>query len=455
MNTKEKTEFIKTMESYASRLAVSNDLRTLFKNVDIIINEIVEYQYMVLYYYNPHTHRLKAVSSKGLTKTERSTAEKTAMKRAPGKAWLTKEIIYVADEDEESIQLSYQFATPTFLKSRLHIPLIQDNNCIGVFSLASIKANQFNPEIISMLSFITNIAAAIYKSIVETRDLQRINKRLEEINKNFLSQKLQSIGQLAAGLAHELNTPLQYIGDNVSFLNNAFEMVSLFTESVKQLINEEHNLSKEQIVQNINKSISETDVNFFLDEIPPAVCQSIDGIEKLNKIIKTIKDFSQLGIREKSFKNLNKSIEDTVLITRNEWKTIAELNLNLAEDLPLIFCLKDEINQVLLQLLLNSIQAVQEKIALDKNYKRGRIVISTCYDNDGIDIMISDDGIGIQEKHLDKIFDPFFTTKEIGKGTGQGLTIAHDVICHKHSGDIFVRSNYLKGSEFLIKLPFS
>lgn len=98
---------------------------------------------------------------------------------------------------------------------------------------------------------------------------------------------------------------------------------------------------------------------------------------------------------------------------------------------------------------------MQEKIALDKNYKRGRIVISTCYDNDGIDIMISDDGIGIQEKHLDKIFDPFFTTKEIGKGTGQGLTIAHDVICHKHSGDIFVRSNYLKGSEFLIKLPFS
>ncbi len=443
------------MESYATRLTASSDLTTLFKNVDSIVDEITKYQYMVLYYYNTNTHNLKAISSKGLTKSELVMAEKTAMHRSPGKALLTKKIIYFSKEDEESNKLAPFFKSPTLLKSRLHIPLLQGDSCIGVFSLASSEPDLFLPDTVYMLSFITNIAVAIYKNIVRTRDLQRINRRLEETNRNFLNQKLYSIGLLASGLAHELNTPLQYIGDNISFLRGAFEVLSGFAENIEQLQLNSQDMSKEQLLQYINKALTESDIEFFTTEVPTAIAQSIEGISRLNKIIKAIKDFSQLNVGEKSLININKCVEDTVLISQNEWKSIAELTLNLSNELPSVLCLKDEINQVLLQLLLNSIQAIQERALIDKNFKKGRIEISTYSDSDRVNILITDDGIGIQEKHLSRIFDPFFTTKKVGKGTGQGLSIAHDVVCNKHNGDIFVQSNYLKGSEFLVKLPFS
>lgn len=450
-----KIDYHHKFKEYASKLVLSNDLRALFKTVDNLVDEVIDYQYMVLYYFTPHSGKLRAVTSKGLTTEERFYAQKTALERAPGRCLRLKQIIYIKDADEEAYFLADKFSTHTLLRSRLYIPLIYENHVLGVYSIASTEKEHFSEDAIELISYITNIAAVIYKKIVDTRDLLRINKRLEEINHNFLSQKLQSIGQLAAGIAHELNTPLQYINDNLQFLANSYQSITMFMQSLKYLLEEEENISIDEFKKVVKKNIIETDLNFFLSEIPAAISQSQEGIEKLNKIIKTIRDFSQVGIREKFFANINKCIEDTVLISRNEWKNIADVRLNLHPDLPLVYCQVDEINQVLLHLLLNAIDAIKEKMQIDQSYKFGIIEISTCFDSNGIVVQIRDNGIGIQEKHLDKIFDPFFTTKSPGKGTGQGLAIAHNVICSKHSGDIFVSSNYLKGTEFIIKLPFS
>jgi len=449
------SEFIKRIEKYASRLAIASDLRSLFSTVEDIIDEIIDVQYLVLYYYNSHFSRFKAVTSKGLSKSARFFVEKTAMERHPGKAWNKREIIYIPDIDDESEFLSTFFEKKEILRSRLYIPVFKNEHCIGVFALASKETNHFSPKVISILSFVTNLAAVVYKNLIDTRDLSRVNRRLKEINRSFLSQRLQSIGQLAAGIAHELNTPLQYIGDNISFLNSAFEMLTLYIESINELVDKFDDYSKEKIKDIILKTKVETDINFFIEEIPPAVCQSLDGIARLNRIIRTIKDFSHPVTKEKTFKNINKSVEDSILITRNEWKNCADIRTELTQDLPLVYCQADEINQVVLQLLINAIEAINEKINYRKNYKIGIIVISTFYDDNGVSFTISDDGIGITAQNLDKIFDPFYTTKSPGKATGQGLAIAHDVICNKHNGDIFVQSNYLKGSKFIVKLPIS
>lgn len=443
------------LKNFASRLVICNDLRSLFRTVDTLIDEVCDYEYMVLYYYTPHSDKLRAVTTKGLTKEERFIAQRTAMQRAPGRCLRTREIIYIKEADEEARELANKFSQYTLLNSRLYVPLIFDNTILGVFAIASLKVDNFPKETIELIAYITNIAAVIYKKITETRDLLRMNKRLEEINRNFLSQKLQSIGQLAAGISHELNTPLQYINSNLEFLANSYQSVILFLQSIKEIVEHDNNLTTQELKQIIKNNITETDLEYFLSEIPSAISQSQEGIEKLNKIVKTIRDFSQVGIKEKSFTNINKCIEDTLLIARNEWKNVADVRLNLHSELPLVYCRTDEINQVLLHLLLNAVDAVKEKMLIDDKYKFGIIEIATCFDNNGITIQIRDNGIGIQEKNLDKIFDPFFTTKPPGKGTGQGLAIAHDVICHKHGGDIFVSSNYLKGTEFIIKLPFS
>ncbi|HOK14394.1 MAG TPA: ATP-binding protein [Candidatus Kapabacteria bacterium] len=448
------TNLFDKYKDFATKLVVCNDLRTLFATVDKLVNEICDYEYMVLYYYTAHSDRLIAVTTKGLTKEERFVAQKTAMQRAPGRCLRAKEIIYIKEADAEAYELQTKFVKPTLLNSRLYIPLINNNQVLGVYSLASTKVDNFSDEVVSAISFITNIAAVIYKKIIDTRDLERMNKRLEEINRNFLSQKLQSIGQLAAGIAHEINTPLQYINDNLDFLEHSYEALSYFASSINELIFELDIENWEKARNIIKKNIKETDIDFFLSEIPGAISQSQEGILKISKIINTIKNFSQVGIREQSFLNINRTLEDIVLITRNEWKKVADVKLLLHDDLPVIYCYADEVNQVLLQFLLNSIDAVKEKMQIDNNYTFGKIEISTCFGERYIAIQFVDDGIGIQEKHLDRIFDPFFTTKPPGKGTGQGLAIAHSVICSKLGGDIFVSSNYLKGTEFIIKLPY-
>lgn len=266
------------------------------------------------------------------------------------------------------------------------------------------------------------------------------------------SQKLESIGQLAAGIAHEINTPIQYVGDNIRFLGEAQKSLLALIGKLLALV-EEVEAGKDVLprIREIKQDIRDADLEFFKEEIPKAVEQSIQGVERVGSIVRGIKKFSHPDVEEKVPYDITAAIENTVLVARNEWKYAAELDLDLDESLPLVRCLPGDFNQVVLNLLVNAAHAVAEVMA--KTGKMGRIEISTRRVGDSVELRVSDTGTGIPEENRSKIFNPFFTTKPVGKGTGQGLAITHSIVVKKHQGSIDFESEVGKGTTFIITLP--
>jgi signal transduction histidine kinase len=170
-------------------------------------------------------------------------------------------------------------------------------------------------------------------------------------------------------------------------------------------------------------------------EIPKSIADSLDGVERVAQIVRAIKEFSHPGPLEKTPLNINRAIESTVLVCRNEWKYLADLTLNLDPDLPFVFCVAGDFNQVILNLVVNAAHAIGDVVSTNPGTK-GKIEVSTHRDGEWAEIRISDTGSGIPEEVRPSIFNPFFTTKALGKGTGQGLAIAHNVIVQKHGGTI-------------------
>jgi signal transduction histidine kinase len=189
-----------------------------------------------------------------------------------------------------------------------------------------------------------------------------------------------------------------------------------------------------------------------MGESPVAVQESLDGVERVRKIVMAMREFSHPSEKEKKLADINHGIETTVVISRNEWKYSADLETNLDPSLPLVFCQIDEINQVILNMIINAVQAIQEKNPPETGIK-GKITISTYMIDNHLHIKIQDTGIGIPEDIRLRVFDPFFTTKGVGKGTGQGLSLAHQIIVQKHQGNIYVDSIAGEGTTFTIELP--
>lgn len=277
-------------------------------------------------------------------------------------------------------------------------------------------------------------------------------KRNEETHK-ILSQKLESIGQMAAGIAHEINTPMQYISNNTSFLKDAFTNLQQLYDVYIALINKlEQERVYSDIIAQIREKENKLDIEYLLKEIPEAISQSLEGINRVSKLVLAMKDFSHSGGKEKMLSDINRGIENTVAISRNEWKYIAELDIVLERNLPLVYCCIDETNQVILNMIINATHAIKD--AIEKQIiSKGKIKIQTQSQGGFVKIFISDNGIGIPQSIINKIYDPFFTTKEVGKGTGQGLAIAHDIIFNKHKGSIHVQSEVGKGTVLTISLP--
>lgn len=269
------------------------------------------------------------------------------------------------------------------------------------------------------------------------------------------AQKLESIGQLAAGVAHEINTPIQFIGDNTRFLEGAFNDLRTLLTICRDLVatTNEDGPDPELVVQ--ARTAAETaDVEYLSEEIPNAIRQTLDGVARVSQIVAAMKDFSHPGSKEKQAVNLNRAIQSTVTVSRNEWKYVADLETELDPNLPLVPCLAGELNQVVLNMIVNAAQAIAEAKKANPETV-GKITVATRHVADWVEIRISDTGTGIPEEIRPKIFDPFFTTKDVGKGSGQGLAIAHTLIKDKHGGAIQVESKVGVGSTFIIKLPLS
>jgi len=295
------------------------------------------------------------------------------------------------------------------------------------------------------ISSIKNSGGEINNYLAVAED---ISEKIVLENQLAIAQKLESIGQLAAGIAHEINSPLQYIGDNTLFAQDSIDNLIKFIQEIQSLLTENNPETKEKLDQIKSKY----DIEFLIEELPLALKQTITGIEKVDKIVKAMKNFAHPGNKEKSNYNLNKGIEYAITISKNTWKYVAELNFEPDENLPEVFCQLDEINQVVLNMIINAAQAIEDKLGARPEVK-GHINISTFVEEQYAVIKIQDDGCGIPEENLKKIFDPFFTTKEVGRGSGQGLALAYDIIVNKHDGIILVESEVGKGTVFLIKLP--
>lgn len=277
-------------------------------------------------------------------------------------------------------------------------------------------------------------------------------ERILEIQRHQ-SQKLEAIGQLAAGIAHEINTPTQFIGNNLYFLANGFKDFTNLLQKYKQSIELLLSGERTQAEEIIEECKSEYDLDFLLQEIPLSIDGSLSGIDRVTRIVNAMKEFSHPGTHEKVITNINHSIDNTIIVTRNEWKYVADLTTDLDPSLPDIPCLVDEFNQVILNLIKNAAEAIREAKDAGKLPEMGKIEISTSCDGDWVTIQVSDNGPGIPASIRDRVFDPFFTTKEVGKGTGQGLSISYDVIVNKHGGKITFESSEEKGTIFTIKLP--
>jgi PAS domain S-box-containing protein len=271
----------------------------------------------------------------------------------------------------------------------------------------------------------------------------------------FHSQKLESVGQLAAGIAHEINTPIQFVGDNIYFMRDAFRDILSLLSLCGSLENTLHDPSAvHAFVEQVNDKAKEIDMDFLEEEIPKAIQQSLDGLQRVSRIVQAMREFSHPGGEEKIDLDINKAIESTITLTRNEWKYVADLTTALDLDLPPIKGYPADFNQVILNLVVNAAQAVQGKIS-GQGGEKGRIEISTRQDGDEVEVCIRDTGTGIPPEAQPRIFDPFFTTKEVGKGTGQGLAIARNIIVNKHGGKIYFETKIGEGTAFFIRLPLN
>jgi|APLow6443716910_1056828.scaffolds.fasta_scaffold06741_3 PAS domain S-box-containing protein len=267
------------------------------------------------------------------------------------------------------------------------------------------------------------------------------------------AQKLRSIGQLASGIAHEINTPTQYVGDNIRFLKDAFEdLIGVLQGDEELLAAARGGVVSAELIRRLQDDRERADLEYLVSEVPVAIQHTLEGVERISKIVRAMKDFAHPGREEKAPADLNQIIDSTVTVARNEWKYVADMQTDFDRSLPPVLCHPAEIGQVILNLVINAAHAIEDVVKQGRAAKGG-ITIATRRRDGWAEIRISDTGSGIPENIRHRIFDPFFTTKEIGRGTGQGLAICYPVIVGKHGGRITFDSEVGRGTTFTIGLP--
>ena len=276
----------------------------------------------------------------------------------------------------------------------------------------------------------------------EFEERKRAEEELRTAQTHLMqASKLEAMGTLAAGIAHEINSPLQYLSSNLLFLKDGFRG---FADAFNR-VEERQTLEPEDVAT----IVEEFDLDFLREEVPSAIEQEIQGIDQIAKIVRAVQDFSHPRQVKKQGLNLPEVVSNAVKVLKNHWKDLAEVECDFPPSLPRVEGYPSDIGQVLLNLILNAVHAIEERSDIEKGVLR--IGIHSL--DDHVEISVSDNGIGIPEEHLDRIFDMFFTTKEPGTGTGQGLAICQSIIIKKHDGALLVDSEVDVGSKITIRLP--
>lgn len=265
------------------------------------------------------------------------------------------------------------------------------------------------------------------------------------------SQRLESIGQLAAGIAHEINTPIQFVSDSLHFLRESVQAMRTVLAEYRKVVDVAGDPAElGEFIEHVRQTEEEQDLAFIEENVGPSAERAADGLERVTTIVRSMKEFAHPGQDSKSPVDLNRAITTTVTIARSEYKYVADVEMELGE-IPTVPCFAGEINQAVLNIVVNAAHAIGDVVK--DSGERGRITIKTFRDDKHVAISISDTGRGIPEAIQHRIFDPFFTTKEVGKGTGQGLSLARATIVQKHQGTLTFETSKDKGTTFLIRLP--
>jgi PAS domain S-box-containing protein len=265
------------------------------------------------------------------------------------------------------------------------------------------------------------------------------------------AQKIEALGQLAAGIAHEINTPTQYVGDNLRFISDSFRNLERVFESHRALLALAGTSGLSAAIESARRDLAVSEVDFLIEEIPRAARQALDGVERVAGIVRAMKEFAHPSGDDPVPVDLNHLIENTAAVSRNEWKYVADLEFQLDPTLPAVPCHPGEIQQVVLNLIVNAAHAIADLEGGQGG--KGTITVATRHRGEVVEVTVSDTGVGIPEAVQPRIFEPFFTTKEVGRGTGQGLAISRDVVVKKHRGSLTFRTEVGRGSTFTVRLP--
>jgi two-component system NtrC family sensor kinase len=252
---------------------------------------------------------------------------------------------------------------------------------------------------------------------------------LNELCRLQQGQKLEALGQMASGIAHEINTPLQYLGDNIRFIRESWMQVDPF----------------------LRQAADSPEMDYLVREVPKAINECLQGTEKITRIVRAIRNFSRRSEAAKVVIDLNEALETTLIVSTSEWKYVADVQTNFDAQLPRVLCLPREIYQVLLSLVVNAAHAITDVTA--GTGKKGVLRLTTSSSGGCVEVRISDTGTGIRAEHHQKIFEPFFTTKDIGRGAGQSLATAYSIVTRQHNGRIWFESESGMGTTFIIRLP--
>jgi two-component system, NtrC family, sensor kinase len=283
--------------------------------------------------------------------------------------------------------------------------------------------------------------------LVDQTDMIQTRKRLDR------TRLLQSMGQLAAGIVHEINTHIQFIGDNLQFLGESFEQILDLMKRYRRAADEA--ASEAAGPRNHDPSVEDpdpSDFDFLQQEIPQAIRQSVDGIRHVTAIVTAMRDFSHIDERRMAPSDINKAIRSTLIIVHHQLKYVADVETNLDPDLPMAMCCIDDLNQVFINLLINAAHAVGDVVGA-RGTQKGIIRVATRRDEASVVIAISDTGAGIPEEVQKRMFEPFFTTKGHDKGTGQGLLYVKTIVVDKHHGTLTWDSKPGRGTTFTVRIP--
>lgn len=288
-----------------------------------------------------------------------------------------------------------------------------------------------------LLQGINSSLVWLISDISERKAAEESRKKLESELRE--AHKMEALGVLSAGIAHEINTPLQFARDNLTFLNEAFSAFRGALEKARPTLGEEL----------AEATWRDFDIDFHATEGPKAIGDTVDGLHRVAEIVRAIKEFAHPSGAVTQANDLNKIVQNAVMVSRNQWKYVANVVTDLADGLPMVECCGGEIGQVLVNLFSNAADAIAEL----KQSGKGEIRVATRLANDRVEIVVADNGPGIPGAIMPRVFDPFFTTKEPGKGSGQGLAICHTIVCRSHKGQITAEDNQPRGALFRVLLP--